>query len=547
VVDLLLKNPLLLLFLVAAIGYPLGRIRILGVSLGVSAVLFVGLIIGSLDPGLQLPEIIYSFGQVLFIYTIGLASGSIFFTSLRQRGARDLVLVAGVIFLGALAAAVLVPVFHLKPTLAAGLFTGSLTNTPALAGVLEFLQGSLPASLRGAALTEPVVAYSLTYPVGIIGTILTVQFFQRRWKIDYAQEAHMLRSLGGANEPLANCTIQITHPEFTGIPVRELVVGNHWNILFGRHAHAGETGISTGSTRLAIGDLVNLVGAQEDLDGIIPLLGEPSPEHLEQDLTKFDKRRIFVSSPQAVGRRLRDLDLLDRFGAIITRIRRGDIELLPRGDTLLAPGDQVRVVAEYGQMDRLVHLFGDSYRAVSEIDILTFSLGLALGLLVGLVPIPLPGGLTLHLGSAGGPLIVSLVLGALGRTGPMVWTIPYSANLTLRQIGLVLFLAGVGTRAGYAFFHTLLQGSGLLLLALGALITCLVSATTLWIGYRVMKIPMSVLVGLLAGLQTQTSALSFAIEQTGNEIPNLGYATAYPVATLLKIILAQAIVILIKG
>jgi putative transport protein len=297
-----------------------------------------------------------------------------------------------------------------------------------------------------------------------------------------------------------------------------------------------------------VGDLVNLIGIQDDLDEVTSAMGECCLEHLEQDLTKYDKRRFFVSNSKVAGKRLRDLDLLGNYGAIVTRIRRGDVELLPHGDTVLALGDQIRIVAEYDTLEQLASLLGDSYRAVSEIDILTFSLGLGIGLLVGLVPIPLPGGLHFSLGVAGGPLIIALLLGALGRTGPLVWSIPYSANLTLRQAGLILFLAGVGTRSGYAFYSTLRSGSGFAILASGAAITCIVALVALVIGYRLLKIPMTILMGILSGMQTQTAVLTYAIEQTGNEIPAIDYATIYPVATVAKIIIAQVLIVsLMRG
>jgi putative transport protein len=184
---------------------------------------------------------------------------------------------------------------------------------------------------------------------------------------------------------------------------------------------------------------------------------------------------------------------------------------------------------------------------VSEVDILTFSLGLAFGLFLGTIPIPLPGDAELRLGFAGGPLITALVLGILGRTGPMVWTLPYSANMTLRQIGLILFLAGVGTRAGYGFVTTFAREGGVLLFAAGTCITFATAVTMLWIGYRLMKIPMSLLIGMLAGLQTQSAVLGFALEQTRNDLPTVGYASVYPVATIAKILLAQLLLMLLMG
>ena len=216
--------------------------------------------------------------------------------------------------------------------------------------------------------------------------------------------------------------------------------------------------------------------------------------------------------------------------------------MLAHDNTVLELGDRVRIVARRQDMDKIARFMGNSYRALSEIDVLTFSLGIAAGLLVGLIPIPLPGGLVFTLGFAGGPLVVALILGALGRTGPLVWSLPYSANLTLRQIGLIMFLAGVGTRAGYAFVSTFTQGDGIYLFIAGAIITTLTALATLWIGYRLLKIPMSLLIGLLAGLQTQPAVLGFALEQTGNDLPNLGYASMFALAVIVKIIVAQLLV-----
>jgi putative transport protein len=544
-VQILIDNPLLLLFTVAAIGYPLGRIKFCGVSLGVAAVLFVGLAIGALDPNLKLPEIIYLLGLALFVYTIGLSSGRSFFASFERKGLRDNLFVIGMLIFAAILAAIAHTAFHLRPALTAGLYAGSLTNTPALAGVLEAIKGTASQAQLDRLLAEPVVAYSVAYPVGVIGLILAIGLMQKLWKVDYVKEALRLRDLGATTRRLDNRTIRVTRPEACHRPIHEIVGEEEWDVVFGRMKREKELGLPHGWTKFCPGDLVTVDGAAEDLDKVTAYFGEESHDRIELDRTEMDYRRIFVSNPIIAGHRLRDLNLLQQFGAIVTRVRRGDVDFLPRGDTVLELGDRVRVVTRRENMDAVNGFLGDSYRAVSEIDVLSFGLGLALGLFVGTIPIPLPGGVTLKLGFAGGPLIVALILGAMERTGPIVWSLPYSANLTLRQIGLILFLAGIGTRAGYAFVTTFTQGGGILIFVAGAILTCATALVMLVIGHIVLKIPMGLLIGMLAGLQTQPAVLGFALEQAGNDLPTIGYAEVYPIATIAKILIAQLLLTLL--
>lgn len=545
-IELLISNPLLLLFVVAAIGYPLGRIKIAGQSLGVAAVLFAGLLIGAQHRDLRLPEVIYQLGVVLFVYTIGLSSGPGFFGSFRRKGLRDNLLVVGILASAAVLAALIHVLLGLSGSLTAGLFAGSLTNTPALAGVLEYLKSTASAETRDQLLAQPVVGYSIAYPLGVIGPIVSILIAQRLWKISYPNEARQLRNLGATREQFVSNTIRVVNPAYIGQSIGELTQQQDWNVVFGRIQRDGELALGSSTTRLAEGDLISIIGAPQDVELIGSLLGEPSTEQLDFDRSQIDSRRIFVSSTKLAGRRIADLHLPTRFSALISRVRRGDIEMVPHGAMMLELGDRVRVIAPRNKMEAVSHFFGDSYRALSEIDIVTFSLGIGLGLLVGQIPIPLPGGINFRLGFAGGPLVVALVLGALERTGPLLWNMPYSANLTLRQFGLILFLAGVGTRSGYAFATTFAQSGGALILAAGALMTITTAMLMLWIGHKILKIPMSLLIGMLAGLQTQPAVLAYALEQTDNDIPNLGYTTVFPIAMMAKILLAQILAALLR-
>lgn len=538
-IALLRDNPLLLLFAVAAIGYPLGRLRVGGHALGIAAVLFVGLAFGAIDETLALPDLVYQLGLVLFVYTVGASSGPAFFDALGRKGLRDNLLVATLI---AVATGLTIAMAHtltLGAAQGAGLFAGALTNTPALAAVLETLarHGSTSAAGRSAA----VVGYSIAYPLGVLGVIMAIALAQRIWRIDYRREARALEEFGASPSVLVNHTIRVRRPAGQRASIADAARHAGGAVRFARIGSGSTVRVATPDDVLADGDLVSVVGHPEDVERLVAWLGERADEPLELDRSVLDFRRIFVSHPRAVARRVSDLDLLRRFGATITRVRRGDVDFVARDDTILEPGDRVRVVAPRDRLAAIGDFLGDSYRHLSEIDVLTFSLGICAGLLLGSVDIPLPGGGAFRLGIAGGPLLVALVLSKLDRTGPLVWSLPYGANLTIRQFGLVLFLAGIGTRAGGAFADTMLGGGGWQILLAGAVISTSTALLLLVIGYRLLRIPMSVLIGMVAGLQTNPAVLSYATEQTRNDLPNVGYATVYPVAMIVKIILAQVL------
>lgn len=544
-IKLLLDNPLLLLFLVAGIGYPLGRIKIFGSSFGVAAVLFVGLAFGALDPKMRLPDVIYMLGLSIFIYSIGLSGGRTFLASFRRQGVRYNLIVLSILTACAALAAAGGRLLHFKASVTAGIYSGSLTSTPSIAAILDSLKHMYPGPGLEAILAEPVVGYSITYPMGVIGTVLAISLAQRLWRVDFKAEAKLLRGMGMATEPLKNCTIRVTRPEVCGKSINRVRVEQGWDVIYGRVKREGQYLLATPEVKLQTEDLITVVGSARELDRVAAYLGERSDEEIDLDRSEFDYRRIFVSNRDVAGRKLRDLKLRREYGAVVTRVRRGDEDFLPSGDLVLELGDRVRVLTHHDNMKAVTRLFGDSYRAVSEVDVLTFGLGLAIGLLLGIMPIPLPGGITFKFGFAGGPLVAGLVLGTIGHTGKMFWNLPYSANMTLRQIGMVLFLAGTGTQSGYAFVSTFSKGGGLAIFGLGVAITFTASLLALFIGYRVLKIPMSILMGVMAGMQTQTAVLGYSIDQTKNDVPSIGFASVYPAATIFKIVVVQILLVLL--
>lgn len=546
IVDFLVEEPLLLLFIVSGLGYILGQVRIKGISLGVAAVLFVGLAFGALSPQMQLPRVLVDLGLIIFVYTIGLSSGAGFFASFRRKGLRDNGFVFLMLLFAALLTGLAAALFDLRATVASGMYAGSLTNTPALAGILETISRTAPPGELEKLATEPVIGYSVAYPMGVIGTLIAIYVMQRVFRVDYLAEARALRQYNIVEQEFYTRTVRVTNPAVIGPTVGELFRQHNWDVVLSRLKRDGDVSLATGTTTFQPGDLIAVVGTPDEVDAAAADLGEIDPEHLEFDRSEYDFRRIFVSNPEVVGRSLSDLNLPQNYGALVSRLRRGDIDLLAHGDTVVELGDRVRVVARRSEMSRLAALFGDSYKALSEVNLLALNVGLALGVLVGLIPIPLPGGVVISLGMAGGPLLVGLVLGARRRTGRLVWTIPYSANLTLRQIGLTILLAGIGIRSGYTFFTNFAASGGIQVFVAGAAITLTISFLTLFIGYRLLKVPFGMLTGMLSGLGTQPATLGFSLQQAENELPNLGYALVFPVATITKVIVAQLLLLFLS-
>ena len=527
VANTLASNPVLLLLVTIAAGLVVGSVRVGGFSLGVAAVLFVGIGIGALDDRFVLPDAIWVLGLALFVYLVGLSSGPGFMAALRRRGLAANALVVGAVVTASLVAVAGHELLGLSAARAAGTFAGGETNTPALAAAIEALKGS-PGFARLAA--EPIVGYSLSYPLGLVIPLVVVWLVLRR-----------SRDRGAGPASLVVQTVFVERPIGTLEEVRDR---HHGTVAFGRVLHDERVAAATATLAPVSGDLLSVVGPREEVDAVIEELGRPASDEIELDRRDLDFRRIVVSSRNVAGRSIRDLEL-SRFDATATRLRRGDLDLVADPEIQLELGDRIRIVAPPSRMKEVAYFFGDSYRALAEIDLLGFSLGLAAGLALGAVTVPFPGG-GLSLGSAGGPLVVGLVLGAAGRTGPFVWQPPYMAALTLRQLGMVLFLAGIGLRAGPAFSSAIAEPSALLVIATGAAVTATALLVFLLGATRLLHLPSRTLIGTLAGMQTQPAVLAYASGELEDEREVLlGYASVYPLAMITKIVIAQILIALL--
>lgn len=544
--QILIDSPLLLLFIICALGYGIGNIRIKGNRLGIAAVLFVGLAFGSLSPELAIPNAIFQLGLILFVYSIGLSNGPGFFAGFQKDGQRTFAYVLVIlIFPALLTIGFCLPLGINAPT-AAGLFAGVATNTAALASVLDYITNTAARSAADSLIAEAVVGYSIVYPIGVIGYMATIAFAERLWKIDYQAEAYALRKQYPMAEPMDSRTVKITKLDEEGTVVRDLMRTNKWNVTLGRMRRGDNEAVHLVhyDTRLFNGDEVVVVGAADEVASMMTAIGEEASVHLSTDSTHYGTGRVFVSNSEVAGQRLATLNLKEKFNVMITRVGRGDTDLLANGDTVIELGDRLRVVGSHAEITEMRKFFGDSYHALSEVNLLSMGLGITLGLLLGMVTFVLPGDISFQLGFAGGPLIVALVLGSLRRTGPIVWTLPYSANLTLRQIGLSFMLAVVGVSSGHTFISTLASSNGLIILVTGTVITLATAFTGLIVGYRLFKIPFGILIG---SISVQPAVLSFALERSKNQLPNVGYSLTFPIAIISKIVFAQLIYIFLVG
>ena len=533
--SVLRDDPLLLVFVVAAVGYLAGRIRIAGFGFGVAAVLFAGLAFGMADPELRVPRSLWTLGLVLFVYTVGLAAGPGFVAAFRRRGVGANALVLAAVVVAAGTVAITGAAVGLGSEETAGAFAGGLTNTPALAASLEALRDIEPGQTFDAAAGRVLVGYSLGYPVGVTVALLAVFAVVR---------------LRGRVETVAPTAIVVRTAlvEHAGLGTLERVrERTHDTVAFGRVKRGSALFVASDDIEPAPGDLVTVVGPDHAVDAAIALLGSKSSERVELDRADVDFRRIVVSSRAVAGHTIADVDLQGELGGTVTRVRRGDVDMVASPDLVLELGDHVRVVAAPGRMQAIATLFGDSYRALRELDVLSFSVGIALGLVLGSVDVPLPGGGTFSLGFAGGPLVVGLVLGAIVRTGPIVWQLPHAANVTLRQLGTVLFLAGIGVNAGQAFGDTVVSGEAIGVVAAAAAAAAAAAVVTVGLGVAVLHLPVAALTGTVSGMQTQPAVLAYASEQQSDDTEvNVGYATVVPLAMILKIVLAPLLLRLLS-
>ncbi len=532
-----IDNPLLLLFFTIAVGYGFGMISVRGFKLSTAAVLFVGLFLGGLNPEMHIPEFVIYFGLAIFIYAIGLSSAPTFFNSIKQNGIRDIGLILFMLTVTVSIAAGLHYLCLFDPQTTAGLYAGATTNTAALAGLIDLIDSSANGmSIKNMQSDDAVAAYSIAYPVGVAGTLLALIFIKKILRIDFDEDEQKLQGKYPVKKDIVYNSILVGDVALAGKTIRDIrqALGKH--IIFGRIVRKDETILSTWDTVLKTGDKVILTGSRPDVYEVAKVLGELLDEDISGDQSEYSSKRFFVTNPEVAGQPISSLNIHEQFSAIITRIQRGDLELLPSAKTILELGDMVRFVTKKENMPKLSKILGDSFESLGKVNLLTFGLGLALGLFVGMINFQLPGGINFRLGYAGGPMLVALILGSLRRTGSMVWTVPHGVNDTFKQFGLALLLAGIGINAGHTFITTIGKPSSIWIGLSSAAISFISASVSLVLGYKLFKIPFSVLMGMASH---QPALLDYSMDQSKSKLPVIGFTLMLPIALIVKIIYVQ--------
>lgn len=523
----LLRSSYFALFLIVALGFMLGRIKIKGLSLDVSAVIFIALLFGHF--GVIIPKELGNFGLVLFIFTIGIQAGPGFFDSFRSKGKTLIIITLLIICSAALTAVGLKYAFDIDTPSVVGLIAGALTSTPGLAVAIDSTHSPLAS-----------IAYGIAYPFGVIGVILFVKLLPRITRTDLDKEARRLEKERRSRYPeLGTCLFRITNPAVYGRSLAQINARAMTGAVISRHKTGEQIAIPTAQTILREGDYIQAVGSEDALNQLSVLVGQRE----EGELPLVDMQEIeslLLTKKDMINKQLGDLNLMKNFGCTVTRVRRSGIDLSPSPDLALKFGDKLMVVGEKDGIKGVARLLGNDTKQLSDTDFFPIALGIVLGVLFGKLNISFSDSLSFSPGLTGGILMVALFLSAIGKTGPILWSMSGPANQLLRQLGLLLFLAEVGTSAGRNLVATF-QESGWLLFGVGAAITLVPMLVAVIVGLFVFKINMLDLLGTITGGMTSTPGLAAADSMTDSNIPSVAYATVYPIAMVFLILIIQVI------
>ncbi len=532
---------------VIAVGVILGKIRVLNISLGITFVLFTGIAVGhfGFDINHKVLDIARDFGLILFVFSIGMQVGPGFFASFRKGGIALNLLAMGIVVLGAVTTVILHFVTGVSMPVMVGIMSGAVTSTPGL-GAAQQAVIEIFKDRTGSVIPDISLGYAVAYPFGVLGIILAMLLIKRITRTDIAKNLEEYNELQHPVEALpVRISIIITNPAIEGRRVEDLKEFLQHDTVVSRIYHKGEVSGVTSASQLHLGDIVHFVVQKGDVDDLIRQFGKRSDIDLAKHPGTLMSKQILVTHASVSGKSLAALKLRLRFSVNITRVYRSGIELLATPGLRLQLGDKITIVGEETAIENVAQLLGNSLKRLNEPNLFPIFIGILAGALLGNIPISIPGmQTTFKLGLAGGPLIVAILLSKYGYKLSLVSYTTPSANLMLREVGIVLFLASIGLKAGENFIPTLLNGDGLKWIGYGALITFVPILLTGLFTAMVLKKSFFEVCGLLAGSMTDTPALAFANSMALCEAPAVVYATVYPLSMFLRIVVAQLLIML---
>lgn len=539
-----------ILALVAVVGLFIGNVKFRGIGLGIGGVLFGGIIVGHFvsQAGMTLSSdmlhVIQEFGLILFVYTIGIQVGPGFFASLRVSGLRLNLFAVLIVIIGGLVTAILHKLFDIPLPVVLGIFSGAVTNTPALGAGQQILRDlGTPMEM----VDQMGMSYAMAYPFGICGILFTMWMLRVIFRVNVeteAQQHESSRTNGGALIKTIN--IRVENPNLHDLAIKDVPILNGDKIICSRLKREETLKVPSPDTIIQLGDLLHLVGQPADLHNAQLVIGQEVDTSLSTKGTDLRVERVVVTNENVLGKRIRGLHFKERYDVVISRLNRAGVELVASGDISLQFGDILNLVGRPSAIDAVANVLGNAQQKLQQVQMLPVFIGIGLGVLLGSIPVFVPGfPAALKLGLAGGPLIMALILGRIGSIGKLYWFMPPSANLALRELGIVLFLSVVGLKSGGDFVNTLVNGEGLSWIGYGALITAVPLITVGILARMLAKMNYLTMCGMLAGSMTDPPALAFAnnLHPTSGAAA-LSYATVYPLVMFLRIITPQLLAVL---
>ncbi len=539
-----------ILALVAVVGLFIGNVKFRGVGLGIGGVLFGGIIVGHFvsQAGMTLSSdmlhVIQEFGLILFVYTIGIQVGPGFFASLRVSGLRLNLFAVLIVIIGGLVTAILHKLFDIPLPVVLGIFSGAVTNTPALGAGQQILRDlGTPMAM----VDQMGMSYAMAYPFGICGILFTMWMLRVIFRVNVeteAQQHESTRTNGGAL--IRTINIRVENPNLHNLAIKDVPILNGDKVICSRLKREETLKVPSPETVIQLGDLLHLVGQPADLHNAQLVIGQEVDTSLSTKGTDLRVARVVVTNENVLGKRIRDLLFKERYDVVISRLNRAGVELVASSDISLQFGDILNLVGRPSAIDAVANVLGNAQQKLQQVQMLPVFIGIGLGVLLGSIPVFVPGfPAALKLGLAGGPLIMALILGRIGSIGKLYWFMPPSANLALRELGIVLFLSVVGLKSGGDFIHTLVDGEGLSWIGYGALITAVPLITVGILARMLAKMNYLTMCGMLAGSMTDPPALAFAnnLHPTSGAAA-LSYATVYPLVMFLRIITPQLLAVL---